>query len=334
MAAGLLGCHRPGGVGVIVASSALLVVACGQPAGEATVPPPVTEPGGTSLIAGSSGGAPAGELPPGDPADLVELEEAWTAVWAAAGVAAADRPVAIESVSAHVGPDAAALVESGFAPDDTEREVVNHPEATANPDGTATISDCLFVWPAGLTGMSYWFEGAASRDGEGAWVIDAIEVRSRTGCLPAEIAEEILADYDEFWEARVEYWNPPDPDHPGVTGTMTGPHLEWIRGLLEQHQRDGWYAVNTVEAHHPEITEVLRPGQVVVQDCQLAAEDRGLFDSEGRLQPGLAPAAPGQRDRYEVTLTLEESQWKASDVLVQEAAACDFAPTPRGVPVV
>jgi hypothetical protein len=233
-----------------------------------------------------------------------------------------------------LGIDAAPMVEAGFEADEVTRSVTNHLVVTMSPDGTATINDCMLVSPPGTTGMAYWYDGTASTTGNGAWVIDTIELQSRTGCIPATLAAEVLAGYSAFWEARAEYWNPPDPDHPGVSATMTGPHLERIRDLLGQHQRDGWHAINTVAGSHPEIYLVEEPDQVVVLDCQLAAPERGIFDADGNRQPGLDAPAPGQRDIFQVRLAKEEGQWKVSDVQVQEAVACQFAPTPDGVPQV
>ena len=107
-----------------------------------------------------------------------------------------------------------------------------------------------------------------------------------------------------------------------------------LLAYFEQHQRDGWYVEQDGAVIHPEVLRVEGPDQIVIFDCQLADQNRGLFNAAGERQAGIDPAQPDQRDIYEVTMLFEDGRWKTSDIQVQENVECEFAPTSRGVPVV
>jgi hypothetical protein len=289
------------------------------PARSATSSPAGTDP------SGSVGGT-------GEPADLADLERTWIEVWAAAAAPAGDRADALDGLRPVVSEAAIATVEPALEADQLDRTVANHPVVTAEGATSAVVDDCLLVTPPTVPGPALWYQGVAHLDSDGAWVIDSIELQSRTGCVPAALADEVLGGYRQFWDARAEYWNPADPDHPGVTATMTGVHLDYMRELLDEHRRQGWYAVIEGQRTHPEIIAVEGPDRVVILDCQEAAAERGLFDAAGQRQPGIGAPQPGDHDIFEVTMQLEDGQWKAADVGALEAVDCELAPTDRGLP--
>ena len=239
----------------------------------------------------------------------------------------------MQRVTATLSPDVTDTMAVLFG-GEVKRFIDVHPVFAENDDGTVEINDCLYISEAQTAMITNWYRGLAEPDGNGGWLITSLEPRSLTGCIPASAAEEVIGDYDEFWTARHDYWNPAQPDHPGVEATMTGSHRDRIVGLLREHEQDGWYVIQDGRIHHPEILRVESPGQVVVFDCQLTDPERGLFDAEGNRQPGIDLAVPDQRDIYQVTMVFEDNQWKVSDIQAQENVECDFAPTPQGVPQV
>ena len=268
-----------------------------------------------------------------EPDDNAVVEAGWIALWDAAGKVEGDKAPALAALGSLLAPDVVDPVAAVFD-GSVARTVTNYPSITTNEDGSVSINDCLFANPSQTLTPAIWYEGRAVQGDDGEWTFVAMTERSSTGCAPAAIASEAIADYEEFWAARNEYWNPADPDHPGVNGTMTGADRDRIVGLLQQHQRDGWYVENGDRIIHPEVLRIERPDQIVILDCQLADQNRGLFNASGERQAGIDPAQPDQRDIYQVTMLFEEGQWKTSDVQVQENVACEFAPTPQGVPVV
>ena len=173
-------------------------------------------------------------------------------------------------------------------------------------------------------------EGAAS-----GWTIEDAVLVSAAGCVPAAVADEALYDYEEFWTAREIYWNPADPDAAGVRATMTGDELERMLGLLTSDRDNGWYVVMGDEVRHPEISRYVSPTSVMIVDCQLADPATGVFDADGRRQPGINEPVPDQRDISESTLVLEDGQWKVTSIAVLANVDCDFGPTEEfGIPIV
>ncbi len=289
-----------------------------------SIPPVSVDTIATPTTAGATGPAPD---------DLDVVEAGWIALWDAVRLADGDKLPAITALGGLLDSDVVDPV-AGIFDGSVTRTITNHPTFTPNEDGSVSVNDCLYVEPTPTLSISTWYEGRAVRGVDGGWTFVAVSERSSTGCVPESIASEAIADYEEFWTARNEYWNPADPAHPGVNKTMTGDHRERIVGLLLQHQRDGWYVENDDRVIHPEILRIGGLDQVVILDCQLADQNRGLFNASGERQAGIDPAQPDQRDIYEVTMLLEEGQWKTSDIQLQENVACEFAPTPQGIPVV
>jgi len=86
----------------------------------------------------------------------------------------------------------------------------------------AHISDCILVAtrPAAQpdaepTVTSRAWTGVAMAEGDG-WRLEAVRVGG-TDCVPPGLNRELLNAYGLWHEAKNEWWDPPDPDHPTVS---------------------------------------------------------------------------------------------------------------------
>jgi hypothetical protein len=199
-------------------------------------------------------------------------------------------------------------------------------------DGSAVIDDCLFESPR-AGNQTVWYRGSASLH-EGSWRVESLDVVNQVGCVPEAVADAALAGYDAYWDARLEFWDPADPDHPLVAETLTGPQLELVRRLLADHQERG-LALRGRHTSHYEIIEVRSQAEVVVRDCVDQDPGRGLFVIEsGERLDDVAPIEEGQRDFLSAVVVFEEGRWKVSDVQDRAKTACEYPPSPQGLPVV
>jgi outer membrane murein-binding lipoprotein Lpp len=265
--------------------------------------------------------------------DLDQLEDNWTAAWAAASLSNEAKPAAIEALEVPLG-DAAVEGLTNALNGLRDYPSENHPVLDDHGDGTVTINDCVWLNEPDPQGIGKWLRAEASWDpGEMSWTIESVEMVSRDGCVPADLAAEILDDYAEYGEALATVWNPAQPDHPDVARTMTGDHYDLIHELLVEDAARGWYLIDT-EQSHPEIFTLVKPTMVRISDCQSFEPGRGLFDADGNQQPGVAEYYDGMRMINEVTMLLEEGQWKVWDIQAAILDTCEFAPTDRGLPLI
>ncbi|MDH3571621.1 MAG: hypothetical protein OER89_15730, partial [Gemmatimonadota bacterium] len=205
----------------------------------------------------------------------------------------------------------------------TNMPVVGEPAA----DGSMEINDCLLLQPPVTAVQANWYSGVADVGDDGLLRLTALEPESLTGCVPAAIADAVLVDYEDYWDAAVEYWVPADADHPRLAETATGAHYDLIFELLVDHEARGLELRGRPETH-PEVFEYRSPTEVVIVDCQLTDPERGLFvTATGERLPDVAPIVPGQRDARQVTLLLEDGRWKVSDRQAQVDFECQFAPS-------
>ena len=86
---------------------------------------------------------------------------------------------------------------------------------------------------------------------------------------------------------------------------------------------------------HPEVIEWRSKDTVVVLDCQELDPESGIFDeaTDERAEDSFR-VDPGDLGLREVTLQFEDGRWKVADRQGNAGVDCEFAPTPRGVPVV
>ena len=110
----------------------------------------------------------------------------------------------------------------------TPRTFVHNPVTAAQDDGSVVINDCMFEAPK-IGNATIWYSGVI-RQIDGSWLVDSVTLESEIGCVPEAIAEEAIAGYDNYWDARVEFWDPADPTSPLIAQTMAGDHLTLIEG--------------------------------------------------------------------------------------------------------
>lgn len=259
-----------------------------------------------------------------------DIEEIWRQVWLTAGSPEAEQAEQVESIKPFLSDEALTEVDGFFTVGlDLERFPTTYPKFEENNDGTVTINDCI-VWSLpDEIGVSKWMEATAELNGEDGWVITEI-TRKADGCVPEVVGEKVIADYEASVEARTEYWNPANPEHPGIEATLTGPWKDTVKEQLVDLEAKGWYLIDAPESH-PEVFEFLSPKLIRVLDCQ-TDENRGLFDTEGNEQNGIEERRPGQRSILEVSMELDGDTWKVSDLQAQRDWECEFAPTDEGLP--
>ncbi|MEM7093716.1 MAG: hypothetical protein AAF567_11995 [Actinomycetota bacterium] len=263
--------------------------------------------------------------------------EAWLALWQGAELLVVDPDAArdailgtaTESVFDQIDTIYNPLVDSSAV--STPRTFDNTPTLTANEDGSVQIDDCIFESPR-IGNATIWYSGTAEVV-DGQWRIVALDLRSEIGCVPAGIAEEAIAGYEAYWDARVEFWQPADPSNPLVEQTMSGIHLDLIRGLLSDHEASGLELRGRAETR-PEVVEVRSATEIAVLDCAVQDTERGLYDARGARLADIPPVRDGQTDLNSAVMILEDGVWKVSDVQGQADVSCDAAPTAQGLPVV
>ena len=264
--------------------------------------------------------------------------EAWVAMWDGAELLVSDPSTAEAEMGAASAPAVADQLTTIFSPQvDSDVEVVartfdNYPVLTDTGTGMVQIEDCLQVSPPD-TAPFVWFSGTAAVE-DGEWQIVSIEPKALGGCVPAEIAEAAIAGYEAYWDARVEFWDPADPDHPLVEETLTGAQLDVVRNLLVNHEQQGLVLRGRAETH-PEVVQITSATELTILDCMIQDPERGVFDATtGERTDDIAPVAEGQRDLRSTVMVMEGDRWKVSDVQGQANVRCDTAPTVQGLPSV
>ena len=264
---------------------------------------------------------------------------AWLFMWDAAELVVIDADAAEARIGAVAAPDVYSRLDATFNPDvavteggvtNSRRTFDNHPQVTEMADGSVRIDDCLFVHPL-ITAPSVWYSGVLELV-DGAWQVQTLTPEYLLGCTPADMQEAVFHGYGSYWDARLEFWDPPDPDHPLVAATTTGSFKDFLSGLLAEDREKG-RALRGRSTNFPEIIEVHSEFQVVIFDCQLQDTARGLFDIEtSERLDGVPPVVEGQRDVKRVTMRLVDGVWKVDDIQGQENRACEHAPTTRALP--
>lgn len=342
---------RPGRLGLVGFALALAAIgACGggdpgaDPVASTPGPSPATEPsvppglddGAPTVPTTSSTPAPtsAGEPTPTSVPAAVSTSgavEGWEAFWSAVSVPDGDDE-GLAAAAAWGTDDAIAGVRS-FPWGDVDRQVANHPVATAVDEATVTIDDCIVHEP-GFPGALWWAGEVELR--EGRWVVTRAEMVERLApCIPAEINDAVLAAYEQHWDARDVFWASGDGHDPALTDTTTEPQLQHFRALLERGEAEGFVVRGRPETH-PEVIEFIGFGRVVVLDCQGADPTHGAYDrATGERRIDLIPLArEGQTDLRSTVLTFVDGRWKVADVQGQIDFECVFAPTDNGIPVI
>ncbi|MDF1597073.1 MAG: hypothetical protein P1T08_13415 [Acidimicrobiia bacterium] len=270
--AGFGGPFRPPSV-VSVALAALLALgACTDAAGTTTTTTPVptsststtttADPPATSTST-SAATTSTTELPTD-----TGVEAAWSSYWEAWTEVRASEdldPAPLEAVaSAQVVEGATVLFErqreSGQGP--IETDVSLHPTVTAEQGNSATIEDCVLLAPSFTDNVGVWYEADLVRSDQG-WKVDAVRIRSASGCVPREMADAAIQGYQAYYEAEADFWDPPNPSSPLLEQVLTEPQLSFITGLLDEHAALG-AALRGQPTTHPEVIEVRSSTEVVI----------------------------------------------------------------------
>ena len=268
-----------------------------------------------------------------DEPDLAALEQLWGKLWDASGLIPDERSPAIAELGDAIHPIVAEGVPTMLL-ESTERAVHTYPVFTNDADGsTINIRDCIIYEPQVFESITHIHSGTAIPDGNGGWIIDSV-TRETRGCVPAELNQQILANYNEYRRALAQYWNPPNPDHPLIAETLTGDFQDVTRRAVLQFQVDGRRLDSVDLENHPEIVSVFSSTKVLVQDCAVPDPDGGVFDQSGDRVEGDIPPKPGSTDLWKVTMTLVDGRWKTENVDATFDVGCQAAPTPAGLPKV
>jgi hypothetical protein len=260
--------------------------------------------------------------------DEAEAANAWRTLWNAA----TRRPGTEDAARRAAEP---AMVDRLFALTREPREITSSPTIDSRDGNRVSITDCAFIAPSLSTSATVGFVGSVVKREDGSWQV--VDLAPRNGqfqpCVPRTINDAAVAAYEDYWSRRTEYFDPPNPDSPLLAQTSTDPQRTFNRDLLAGY-RDRGAALRGRPQTHPEIIDVRSPQEVVVLDCQLQDPARGLYDiKSGERLPDIPPMKVGQRDLRSTVLKFEEGRWKAADVQGNTEAACDYAPTTKGLPL-
>ncbi len=260
----------------------------------------------------------------------------WQAMWDGAELLVTDPTTAEAQLAVVATPGVREQLTTIFAPiidgqpATTVRTFESFASVSESGDGTITVDDCIQVSPPD-TAPFVWFSGTALAV-EGEWVIDSVEPKALGGCVPGEIASAAIDGYEAYWDARLEFWDPAEPDHPLMAATLTGPQLDVIRNLLVDHEAQGLVLRGRPDTN-PEVVQITSPTELTLLDCMVQDPERGLFVAEtGERSDDIAPVVEGQRDLRSTVMVLEKGVWKVSDLQGQANVRCDIAPTVQGLP--
>ncbi len=263
----------------------------------------------------------------------------WNAFWDAwAAVRASEDldPGPLETVAAPGVVDGViALFEgqrsSGAGP--VETEIALHPKVTETGSDRATLEDCVLLAPSFTDTAGVWYQADLTRTGD-SWIVDALQIRTTSGCVSEEVAAAAIAGYEAYYAAEDDFWDPPNPNSPLIDAVLADPQKSFIVGILEEHGARG-VALRGQPTLHPEVIEVRSPTELVILSCNEPDPDFGLYDVEsGERLPDEPPVRDGQRDLQSAVMVFEGGSWKVADLQGQVDYACEFAPTDRGLPSV
>lgn len=268
-----------------------------------------------------------------------EVEEAWLAFWDAWVKVRASDPLDEAPLETVASPE---VVKAAVTLFERERE--------SNPGGVATdvfasatvvdlavdaaaVEDCVVLSPSFTNTGGLWYE-ADLRIRDHGWAVTDLRIRSAGGCVPSEFETAAVAGYEEYYDARSEFWDPADPEHPSLNDVLVDPQLTFIVDVLGVHAAEGW-ALRGRPSTRPEVIEVRSVAELVVLSCNEPVADYGVYDATTGERLDVEPRVrAGQRDLQSAVMVLDEGQWKVSDLQGQVDFACDFAPTNRGLPSV
>ena len=127
---------------------------------------------------------------------------------------------------------------------------------------------------------------------------------------PRDLEAEVLAAYRAGWAALDAAADPPNPEHPALSETKTGPALAAIQQGLSGYRERGVVYRGTAE-FSPRVVSVT-PSRAEVEDCVL---DHGkLIDgASGRV----VQEPSGVRKRWKSVMVIADGGWKAEDMRIE-----------------
>jgi len=296
--------------------------ACGTPDDNRVPPPPEPAAETTTTATPTTSTETTTTTAPEPELDLGDAATVWTDVLTNA--ASGDE---ISNASGEV------VERLGVLFDRQTRELTSTPSVEVTGDSTVQIDDCVVLSTPLSAAPSVWFRGTATHDNN-TWTVDDVTVQQLNGCVPASVAAEVVAAYEAHWDAQVEFWNPPDPDHPLIAETTTGAYRELMEDLARRFQADGQVLKGRAETN-PEVWQYGPTDFVVLIDCFPTNPELGVYDAgTGERTDLIPPIAPGQIDLLQSTLLFEDGVWRVSDVQENRGTTCEPAPSSKGLPVV
>ena len=303
----------------------LLAAACTDDPAPAAEPPPPNEPAHADDNAAASDPDTPEQPADHDEADLLAAWEGFHTAWI--GEAAADDPDPAAFDGLALDPDAtlATLIAQRGDARLTTTEAELWPTISADEHtGTATIDDCAIVTqhpqgqPNSPATVTLRWEASAVVTEEG-WRIDAARPVEMF-CVASALNDQLLAAYREYRAVLDDAWDPPDPGHPGLEAVMSGEHLEFIRELLVEHERDGIVIREPAPTDDAVVFDV-GIGTATVSDCTEQVAEYGAFDltTGARLDDLIPQTANGQLDLQSVELSRDGGGWR----VVEQGAARD-----------
>lgn len=312
------------------------LAACTPGTGSSTPEPTPSAPTATAPSPSETSASP-------EPTAREQAAELWTGVHEQRldQVFAADEPND-DAFTAVATPEASetllALVRAARADVPTELVGVEHwPDITVAADGSASVADCILVATRPSNSdddptvrTQVWTGRAAEIDG--TWLLSEVTV-GEDDCVPAELSRQLLHAYREWHEAKNQWWDPPDPDHPLLAEHMVDPGLTDMRGVLAEHRAMGIVVRDAHDLSNAVVFD-LGIGRARVSDCFPAhPENITAFDAETEeRREDLSPTpSEDQLDRTVVDFErITDGAWKASGWRSTSNNNC----TPAGTPYV
>lgn len=297
---------------VSLAALALFAAACG-PASSEPVTPTLDSTTATSAPTSTTLPAPRPH----------EVEELWIKAWAGATELDATPESLAALATAEV---AAAMIAAVQSDDGVQRTLAHFPVTGApKPDGSVEVNDCIkFDPPLPETVGDFWYQSSAAFDGNGVLRLTALKEKSH-GCVPAELAMAAIGAYEDYLDARTEFLNPVDADHPRIYETTTGDLLANLLSTLPDLEAEGIEVRGRPETH-PWILSYTSPTQILIADCQVSQPEDGAYvAATGERRDDLVPASvEGQRDQLRATVLFVDGRWKVASTSGERDFDCDF----------
>lgn len=130
----------------------------------------------------------------------------------------------------------------------------------------------------------------------------------------AEIEQAVLDAYLAATEAYDAASDPPDPEHPALHATQTGPALDQAVRQLSAYKatgRAGRDRPDSISERRPEVVSV-GDGEAVVRDCTI---DDGIVVNT---QTGEVVNDLVQTFLFEGHMVIEDGRWKLSSLLIED----------------